>query len=332
MADPAVDLDKIDEFDDSDLTGDTPDTSDTTDTSDTSDTPQQETADGVQDSEKGKPEETAGQAEAPADEPKVEEPPRREPRLPKSRYDFQATKRREAEAKAEQLSEQNEALQRELEELRKAQEAKNEKISSEVTGLEDQILRLDLEAEQLRLDGRAEDAARKQGEIRKLERQIARIEAKAEDATLNAEQLSNVAAERVRREIALDSAVEQIESLYPQLNKDTEEFDEHVLDEVMDLYEGLMANGTAPAVALHRATRYVLGDPVGGATTSAPPANGSGRKKEAVRRNAKVAAKQPPDLSDVGRNADAGGANKPLDIMQMSIEEFEKLDEDQFLV
>jgi hypothetical protein len=270
--------------------------------------------------------EAAPKAEAEAEEEAA--PRKREPRLPKSRYDFQASKRKEAEARADQLAEQNEALQAELQRLQSEQQKQDDKITGEVDAIEEQISSLDVEVEQLRLDGRTEDAAKKQGEIRKLERKLVRLENKAEQNVIDAERMSEIAVQRVRREVALDAAVEEIETAYPELNKDNERFDADSLEEVMDVYEGLMAKGTEPATALRRATGYVLGSPVSGAKS---PAKRSARKQDAVKRNVTVAKKQPPDLKDVGYDGDKGGASKTLDIMQMSIEEFEKLDEDQFL-
>lgn len=256
--------------------------------------------------------------------------------LPKARYDYQRTKRAEAEERAAQLEEKQTELEERITELTKAQETAAAAAAAQdteaLTSLEEQLDAKIDEVEALRVDGKAKEAASVQREIRKIEREIGRMEAApaADTPMATPEDIRVAALSQMRAEIALDAAIDKVEEAYPQLKEGNEAYNKDLVEEVMDVYDALLARGkTTPANAMTRAVGLVAGDPVEQKAAN----KRNGRKQDAVARNIKDAGAQPPDLNDAGMDADKGGPAKPLDIANMSIEEFESLgvSEDSFL-
>ena len=252
--------------------------------------------------------------------------------MPKSRYDFQKSMRDQAEQRATDLETQNAELQARVKEIETKQtqvvEKAQEQQSDQIGGLEGKIATLDEETEQLRLDGKAKEAATKQSEIRKLERQIIKLE-NAPAEMPSADDIRNAALTQMRNENALEKVISTIESDYPQLKEGADNYDADAVEEVLDLYGALVKQGKSPAVAMERAVGYVVADSM----PQQAVASGETRKKEAVKRNIAAAKKQPPDTDGVGLSSDKAGAKKEMDVMHMSIEEYESLgvDEDKFL-
>jgi hypothetical protein len=284
------------------------------------------------------------QAAAPAGEPAGEpaggegddKPTGKEPHLPKSRYDYQRSKRREAEQRNEQLEAQLEEMRSRMTELEGTQDtaSQQEAQAAAIADIEGQLAELDVLVEELRADGKTKEIAAKQSEIRRLERKLIALETPPVQQ-LDPRQLvdSSVQVMTVRQE--LDSVVTQIEQRYPQLNDQSDTFDPDVTNEVMDLYDAFIARGNVrPAIAMERAVAYVVGPLDDPTPPPAAPAQDT-RRAAAVERNVKAANSMPPDMSDAGLNSDRAGARKPIDIMNMSIEQYEALgdrfDEDAWL-
>jgi hypothetical protein len=308
-----VDGEEVDQFDDDDLSS--------TESTDATE-PEAEEAKEAEEAEDEAIEPVAVKDEAKEGEAKEGEPAQSKQSymLPKSRYDYQVAQRKKEAERADQLEEQNEALQSRIDAL--AQEARQEQerapATDAVADLEKQIMAIDKEVEELRRDGDAEGAAQKQNQARRLERQIIRLEATTPES-VDVDDIRKTAITQIRAEQALDSVITAVEQKYPQLREGDDEYNSDLVEEVMDLYDSFLAKGYAPAVSMQRAVGYTVG-------VSAPQkSNGGDRKKEAVKRNIKAAKKQPPDLDEVGHDSDRGGATKTLDISQMSIEDFERL-------
>jgi hypothetical protein len=136
--------------------------------------------------------------------------------------------------------------------------------------------------------------------------------------------------DQLRSETALDRVITMVEQEYSILREGSDDYDAEAVEETLSVYKGLMREGSRPDAAMERAVKYVMSSRNIDVPQQSPPVK---RKQEAIKRNMKAAKNQPPDMADVGHNSDRGGAQKPMDIMRMSIEEFESLgvDENTFL-
>ena len=178
-------------------------------------------------------------------------------------------------------------------------------------------------------DGETEKAAALMSQIRGLERQV--IEAKSDMKIAAAEAR---ATERARYNIAL----ERIEQAYPALNQDSDEFDEELAADVLDLKASYEARrNMTPTQALQTAVEKLLGSATKAqekALDTTPRVTdkdvskevAAERKKEAVKKVTEAVNKQPPTTAKVGMDSDrAGGALTAKDVMRLSQDEFSKL-------
>lgn len=126
-----------------------------------------------------------------------------------------------------------------------------------------------------------------------------------------------------RADVSYDSTLTRMETQYPQINPDSDAYDEEVAEEVRALVVGYRSTqGFSPERALERAVRRVCG--------AAPDQAAAGlrRKTEAVGKAVAAANQQPPSTKDLGLNHDKrGGGLDTKTVMGMKYEEFSKLDE-----
>jgi len=234
------------------------------------------------------------EAEAPEEE--EEEAPRSNGMIPKHRYDSAANRAREAE--------------RELAELRASMSPKEEQKEEA-----DPYADLDLKLEQARADGDTAAAAGYNKQIRQMER----AERDAEH-----EQRSQRTSESTRESIRLDSTIEALNTQYPNLDPDSDTYDQDSVDEVLRLQRAFVSSGTAPSTALQDAVRYVM--PKG--VAAAEPAEPAQKRKTDVKKNVDTANKQPPGLDKVGFDSDNSGKKDVLpDVNDLTEEEFDALPE-----
>lgn len=275
--------------------------------------------DGVTDEDKETPPEPTPTPATKADE-KPDSRPRKDDRLPLSRHKEILEKERAARA----------AVETELANLKKGQVVAS--TNEQITATETAILALEKSYTSLLADGELEKAAAVMSQIRASERGI--IEAKAAFQTQAAEAR---AYERVR----YDTIVERLQEAYPMLDDDHEDFDSALTGEVMELQAAYRTQGYAPAEALQKAAKLIMG-----ATTTRQQravdsdvrvdkgdlakATAEERRKAAVAKNLGVAGKQPPSTKDVGIDSDKmGGGLNARDVIKMPQEAFAKLTEEQ---
>lgn len=219
-------------------------------------------------------------------------------------------------------------LQRQIADLQKATSAT--KTAENLDQAETQLAELEEKYAQHLLDGQAKEASAVRRQMRDLERAISIAEARQEAAA---------AKDAVKAELAYDAAVEQIESRFPILNPDAEEFDGELAKEVVELHTALVGRGLAPATSIQRAVKYVLAER--GITGAAPKADERGddvpdpkavglkRTLDAKNRNATAAGKQPPNAAKVGADSNAlGGGVDANSVLKMSQEDFSKLSDE----
>lgn len=248
------------------------------------------------------------------EEVKDEKKSKKDSRIPLSRHKEILEKERAARAD----------LERKLAQYQQGKEVAD--INAEITGLEDEVLKLEKEYTKLLAEGELEKAAEKMAKIRAAERSI--TESKA-DMKIQAAEARNL--ERARYNVALD----RIEAAFPVLNEDHDDFDSELAAEVLDLKDAYMLKGLTPTAALQKAVKALVEPRTTRqevATSSQPRVSdkdvAAERKAAAVKKVADL--KQPPDLSKAGTDSDKMGGGK-LDaraVMQMSQKEFAALNEE----
>lgn len=236
-------------------------------------------------------------------------------RIPKHRFDYVQTKRREAEERAAALEAELAKFRAQQEQEQKPQGPTYESVLSD----------LDLQIEQARLDGDAEKAAKLRGEQRKVEAQWLAQQTQA---------TSHQTVTQAQEAQVLNELITQLEEAYPQFVEGSEVYDKDLVEEVLELHAAYVAKGKRPSEAMAKASSYVLranGLLKDDADIEAPEAQEAPKpaapKKTDVAKNTKAAAAQPPPLEKAGLDSSKAGVTKSVDIMHMSIEEFEKLGE-----
>jgi hypothetical protein len=265
-----------------------------------------------------------------ADEEAEKKPaPKKDSRVPLARHKELLQKERE----------RRETLERQL-----AQYQQGEKVAehnAKLTEDETKLAALEKEYGQLLKDGKIDEATAKMTEVRRLERSIVQ-----RDADMKLAAAESRAIETVRYNTALD----RVESAYPALNPDHDDFDKDKSAEVIEVMQGLKAAGRTPTDALQRAVKYVMGAP---ATTDQKTAisvtpradkdavaeelegdkdvkaiKAAERKEAATKKALDATGKQPPTTKGVGLDSDkAGGPLNAKTVVKLSHEEFSKLDD-----
>lgn len=249
-----------------------------------------------------------------ADEPAVKEPAAEEPAdepaddakpnamVPRAAIAEARRKRREAEARAEQL-------QAQLEDLR--EKSGQGRAFKEFT---DKVDKLYEDVEVARAEGDSKRAAQLQRELDNMRDGARRAQV---------EYLAQQKAAQATALAAYEAVVDQVELLVPELDPQNDEFNEDMLEEVSAARDGFEAHGQSPAEALKRALYYVLGEDVfaeaRGAHRDALPA----KKPTNVKKNLAAAKKTPPEVG----STEAPEKPLVLDVSKLSDDEFDKLPE-----
>ena len=239
----------------------------------------------------------------------------REQRIPLSRHKDMLEKERAKRAE----------LERQLSQYQRGGEVAS--LNEDITRTEESILAMEKQYNSLLADGEVEQAAALMAKIRQSERAI--VEAKSDMKIAAAEAR---ATERARYNLAL----ERIEAAYPVLNEDHEDYDESVMEDVIDLKGAYERKGLTPTAAMQKAVDKILGTSTRRqeAAIDTTPRVGAKdvaaeRKKSAVRNTMDAVGRTPPSANRVGMDSDkAGGALTAKDIMKLSQDDFRKLPDD----
>jgi hypothetical protein len=232
--------------------------------------------------------------------------------IPKARFDSAVQKERERAETAERL-------------LAEATRANNQiQRNADVSQLEAKVQELRAAERKATIDNDEEKAAQLSSEADRLNRQIAIQQ--AGDMTAAAK---DAALESMRMELA----VENIETNYPQLDENSEEFDQDLTDDVLDKQRGYMERERlSPSKALLKAVKYVMGRQAPAAATEpaktglSAASKGQDRKSAAVAKNLDAAARQPASTKPVGADSDKHGQTKDIpEASQMTFAEFSAL-------
>lgn len=327
MADVLGDVDPKDESEDIDLNfglgeeddedGDDPET----DPEEEGDDPDEEEGDDPEPEEEGDDEEDPDSDE----DDEESEPDDNEQEVVKDEQDVEEDVQEEIEAKKKQpmipKSRFDEVLRKskELEARLKAAEAKGEEKDDD----SDKSEAYDFDAKEreyqdLVLDGEADKAAQLRSEIRAEERKQFLAEA---------QQFATQTSSRSREQDALLDAARMFEEAVPQLKQGTPEYDENLTAAVVQLRDDFIASGRYSAVeALNKAVPLALYEAGIQLEVEAPEPKPkqkvSIRKKKSVADKVKAAKAQPADLEGEG---EATREKKDIDLDELTDEEFDAL-------
>jgi hypothetical protein len=247
-------------------------------------------------------EETTPDAEL-EEEPVVEGKAVKKPMVPKARLD-------------EVLAKQK-ALQKQLDEINAANEKAEEAPEDYDFDAKE------VEYQNMVLDGETEKAVALRREIRKAERATLEYEMRQEmSQTVNQD----------RQMTALQQAANAMEDAYPIFNRDSDDYNEDITNEVVELRDAFMMKGYEAVDALSKAVKYVVKDhDLDQAQESAPSLAGKAQKTdELAKKRAQVSSKlkaadaQPPELPG---ESSAHHGERALDLSTMTEEEFAALPE-----
>lgn len=233
--------------------------------------------------------------------------------IPKARFDSAVQKERERAETAERL-------------LAEATKANNQiQRNADVSQLETKVQELRAAERKATIDNDEEKAAQLSSEADRLNRQI---------AIQQAGDMTAAAKDNALESMRMELAVENIEANYPQLDENSEEFDQDITDDVLDKQRGYMERERlSPSKALLKAVKYVMGRqaPVAAAeepvkTGLSAASKGQDRKTAAVAKNLDAAARQPASTKPVGADSDKHGQTKDIpEASQMTFAEFSAL-------
>ena len=196
--------------------------------------------------------------------------------------------------------------------------------NEDLSRVEDELVAMEARYNDLLAEGDTQAAAQLMTQIRRKNAELNSITAAQRDAEVMAR-----AVEKVR----FDEALDRIEEAYPELDPDSDEYDEDTYQDVYDLMMAGRQRGLSATKALQRAVARVMGAETTAqkrATTATPRVDendvASRRRGEAVRRNLDAARRTPPATHRISANNDAaGGALTAKAVMNMSEDDFEKL-------
>jgi len=230
-------------------------------------------------------------------------------RIPKARFD-------EVNEERKRYKEELEQLRRELEELKRGRETKTTpEDEEEVEDLD--VPAYDFEAKereyaQALLDGDTAKASALRKEIN---------EKLVEIASAVSSREARQAQELVRQQLAYEKAVEELNAKYPELVPDNPNYDQGVIDEIFDLYEGYVMKGLTPADAIRKSTEIIAKlHGLGQKPEEEQPKAGL-KKQPKVDKKLEAKKKQPPRQS----GASPREAEEEYDILNMTEEEFDAL-------
>lgn len=235
--------------------------------------------------------------------PIPEEKPVKKPMVPKARLD-------------EVLAKQK-ALQKQLDEIEAAKQKAEE--APEAYDFDAK----ELEYQNMVLDGETEKAVALRREIRKAERDALEYEMRQE---------MSQTVHQDRQMTALQQAANAMEEAYPVFNQNSDQFNEEITNEVVELRDAFIMKGYEAVDALSRAVKYVVkdhdldktGEPAPSLAGAAPKTDELAKKRAQVSKKLKAADAQPPELP--GESSAAKG-EKGWDISSMTEEEFDALPE-----
>ncbi len=179
---------------------------------------------------------------------------------------------------------------------------------------EDKLQDLDRRIEQARADNDIDEVVKLNAEHRAIE--------KAEFAIVAADTAEKTGTQQ-QNKMNFDDVVANLEKTQDVLNPDHKDFDEDLINDILDLQRGWVHSGKYTAAeAMQKAAAHFLPE-------ATPPVDIGDKKKTDIEKNLEVAGQMPPDSKDKGADSDKGGdvIKDAAQINEMSTKEFDALPE-----
>lgn len=233
--------------------------------------------------------------------------------IPKTRFDQAVQKERERAAAAEA----------QLQKYRQREQQQSEAANFEAA--QAKIKEMLKQHSSLLADGDLDKASEVMENVLQLrdDMQNARMSQQADNARNSA-----------KIEVQYDATVQRLEAEYPEINPDSDEFDQDAVRRVQLMVTGIMQNeGKNPAQALQEATDIILkpakearGQNLRDKPSQEAVETGLRRTQQQIDKNIKAAEQQPPATKEVGADHDkTGGALNAEQVSRMSWDEFIKV-------
>ncbi|HYF28593.1 MAG TPA: hypothetical protein VD931_22830 [Baekduia sp.] len=219
-----------------------------------------------------------------------------------------------------------EAAEKKAAEAEAALKAKD--VGVDLAKLNTEIEELEEKLDQAIADNNAAEKKVLRRELREKQMTLARAE-----ATQLSMQATAMAVERVR----YDSLVERLEAAHPVMNPDHDDYDQEVVDQIMELKGAYEATGLSSSEALKKAVKFAVpaapakkeepkDDEDESPEAKAKAAEAEAKRKEEAVRAAQDAKRRQPGAAEKGRSSDSKGGGFEGNVAKMTDEEFEKLD------
>lgn len=173
-------------------------------------------------------------------------------------------------------------------------------LATKVDELADTVDELEDKIEEARGDGDAKAVAELRKERRTAAKELRTTERAYQQqvATEQADSSGNQTIQQVR----YDKALLQVEADFPAINPDSKEYDQAVVDDVLELKEAFEMKGYTSSDALNRAVGYI------NKADGAPAGVEVSKRKTDVAKNLDANNKQPPNMDKAGKDSDKAGA------------------------
>jgi hypothetical protein len=245
-----------------------------------------------------------------SDEEEEVAPPKKEPRIPKSRFDEINNRMKDANERNLWLEEQLEKLINQQSQQQKTAPREPEAPSYDYDTAEEEYITLIINGDIAKATKLRNDInAHRQSDLAIL---ISGIENKASD---NAKSQSGLLLEKER----FESSIVNMEKTYPFLNHKDKAYNEEAVETVNTLLAGYLAAGKGKVESLQLAIKKVL--PLYEKKVTTKTTLGDQRKTEAGKKAAAASKQQPTKQKTTTRTSDMGKAN----INTMSDRDFSKL-------
>ena len=250
-------------------------------------------------------EEAENEAETPPETPqpeeteaqKAEEPAKKKIFVPKERFDRINERMQRAESELRAMQDQREALEKSQPDAYDFDDAEQKYADAVV-------------------NGQLDEAKRIRGEIRETERKHAQYAASKQAVVMY---------EQVAVKSSVEAAVELINEEFPVFNPKSSEYNQELVDEALELYNGwLLAGKMSPHIALVKAARVTasLNQVKPAVEEPARRKDPPPKKQASLEQKIKAANQIPPRISQVGR----ANSEHP-DVTTLSEADFERLDD-----
>lgn len=174
---------------------------------------------------------------------------------------------------------------------------------------EAKIDELDTSIEEARKDGDVNEIVRLTKEQRAYERSM---------YSMIAANAAEGAGTKAQQAVAFDSLVDKLEADYPQLNQDSKDFDQDLVNEILDMQEAFTAKGDTPAQAMAKAVGYIM-----------PEQPSSSQRNTDTAKNLDAANRQAPNMGKTGAGSDAAGDDgDPGVVSALTEKEFDAMPEE----